>query len=165
MKKTEQGMIPLEIEHVCIVVRDRGKAMQRFSALTGAGFSRVFDVVHSEGIVYGKKTHFEGKLAFAQVGPTEIELIEPVKGESIWGEFLRTKGEGVHHLGIFVPDLDKELARFEELGIGVLQYGEGPDRPNPSPEATKSISGGFVRTMATLNPCKTTPDLLPLQSK
>ncbi|HUJ89461.1 MAG TPA: VOC family protein [Syntrophorhabdales bacterium] len=124
MEKGQKKCTPLEIEHVCIAVRDREKAMERFSAVLGANFPRVFDVVFPDGIVHGRRKEYEGKLAFSGAGGMEIELIEPGKGPSIWREFLRAKGEGVHHIGAFVTDLNEELARFEEMGIGVLQRGE-----------------------------------------
>lgn len=116
-----------EVKHVCMVVRNLEKAMEQLRSLWNIGPFRFIDSDHPEGIVHGKRTHYKGKLAFAQAGPIEIELIEPTEGESIWWEFLRTKGEGVHHLGVFVPDLDKELASYKEKGIRVLQSGETKD--------------------------------------
>ena len=78
----------------------------------------------TEGAVFrGKKSQCEAKLDFIKVGPVEIEFIEPGKGDSTWAEFLRTEGEGVHHLGIYVPDLESEIARFAKLGIKVIQTG------------------------------------------
>ncbi|HME43314.1 MAG TPA: VOC family protein [Syntrophorhabdales bacterium] len=124
MEKGQKKSASLKIEHVCIAVRDRKKAMERFSAVLGTSFSRVFDVVFPDGIVHGRRKEYEGKLAFCEAGGMEIELIEPGKGPSIWREFLRAKGEGVHHIGAFVSDLSEELARFEKMGIGVLQRGE-----------------------------------------
>jgi methylmalonyl-CoA/ethylmalonyl-CoA epimerase len=124
MKHTQRAITPFEIKQVGIVVRDREKVMQQFSSLLGTGPFRLLDLDQPEAIVHGKRTHCGAKLAFAQAGPIEIELIEPVEGESTWSEFLRAKGEGVHHLGIWVPDINKELARFTEMGIGTLQSGE-----------------------------------------
>ncbi len=114
----------LDIKQVCIVVKNLEKAMEKLRSIGEMGPFRFIDLDLPEGIVHGEKTHYKGKLAFAQVGPIGIELIEPTEGESIWWEFLLKKGEGVHHFGIFVADLDKELARFKEMGIGVLQSGE-----------------------------------------
>ena len=125
MIPSQKDAIPYEITQVGIVVRDREKAIQQIRSILGIGPFRLLNLDQPEAIVHGKRTPCEAKLAFAQAGPIEIELIEPGEGESIWSEFLRVKGEGVQHLGIFVPDLDKELARFMEMGIGALQSGEG----------------------------------------
>jgi methylmalonyl-CoA/ethylmalonyl-CoA epimerase len=125
MKRIQKEVTPLKISQFGIVVKDREKSMQQIRSLLGiTGPFRLLDLDQPEAIVHGKKTPCKAKLAFAQVGPIEIELIEPGEGESIWSEFLHAKGEGVQHLGIFVSDLNKELAKFMEMGVGVLQSGE-----------------------------------------
>ncbi len=115
--------MPVEVKHVGIVVKDIGKSMERFSTLCGLG---PFTVRESESrdAIPGRTSSYKRKLALAQAGAIEIELIEPGKGEHAW-EFLQKRGEGVHHLGVGVSDLEKEVARFKEMGIGVLQRHEG----------------------------------------
>jgi methylmalonyl-CoA/ethylmalonyl-CoA epimerase len=124
LKHTQINVTPFEVKQVGIVVRDRERAMQQFSSLLGTGPFRLIYLDQPKAIVHGKSTHCGAKLAFAQAGPIEIELIEPVEGESTWSEFLSARGEGIHHLGIWVSDIDKELARLTEMGIGTLQSGE-----------------------------------------
>ena len=121
MKKTQKDISTLEVRQVGIIVKNMEKTMQQIHSILGIGPFRLLTA--PEAIIHGKKVHSEAKLAFAQSGLIEIELIEPVKGESIWLKFLRTRGEGVHHFGIFVPDIDKELAKYKKMGIGVLQSG------------------------------------------
>ena len=36
----------------------------------------------------------------------------------------RRRGEGIHHLGFFVKDIEKELDRLKKEGIKVLERGE-----------------------------------------
>ena len=136
----------LDIAHVCIIVRDLERAMECYRSIWGIGPFRSFDSDHPDGIVHGKKVHYSGKVAFAQAGPIEIELIEPGKGESIWWEFLHAKGGGVHHVGVFVSDLHKELAKYEEKGIGVLQTGE-TERIKLAYLDTEAIAGIMVELL------------------
>jgi hypothetical protein len=35
-----------------------------------------------------------------------LELIQPLAGDNIYAEHLERKGEGLHHVGFFVPSLD-----------------------------------------------------------
>jgi methylmalonyl-CoA/ethylmalonyl-CoA epimerase len=63
--------------------------------------------------------------ALAFVGPTMYELIESVQGPSIYEEFLVTRGEGLHHLGYYVDDIDAEIARMAARGYPLLQSGRG----------------------------------------
>jgi catechol 2,3-dioxygenase-like lactoylglutathione lyase family enzyme len=65
------------------------------------------------------------KLALAQVGPTQYELIEPIEGPTTYHEHLESRGEGLHHLGYYVPDIDAEIARMAALGYPLLQSGRG----------------------------------------
>ncbi len=69
-----------------------------------------------------------GRLAFAQLGPIQIELIQIKEGKSVHLDFLETRGEGLHHLGMYVADFDKRLEAFREKGIGILQRGQGMRR-------------------------------------
>lgn len=64
------------------------------------------------------------KISMVQFGEMQIELIQVLEGENIHSKFLEEKGEGVHHLGFFVTDVEKELARLEKHGIKVLERGE-----------------------------------------
>jgi 4-hydroxyphenylpyruvate dioxygenase-like putative hemolysin len=98
--------------------------MQKLSSLWGIGPFRLWHVDLPEGIVRGKKMYCEAKLAFAQAGPVEIELIEPGEGETTWSEFLRDKGEGVHHVAMWIEDMDKEVESFAKDGVAVLQSGD-----------------------------------------
>lgn len=121
MGKNQRDITPFEVRQVGIIVRDIEKTMQKFRSIMGIESFKLLPA--PEAIIHGKKIDCTARLAFAQSGPIEIELIEPVKGESIWMQFLHDKGEGVHHLGIFVPDIDKELDRYTKMGVGVLQSG------------------------------------------
>jgi hypothetical protein len=43
-------------------------------------------------------------------------------------EFLENNGEGIHHIGIYVPDFDKRLENYRQMGVNVLQQGKGMRR-------------------------------------
>jgi len=106
--------------HVGIVVKDMDKAVKHLSSL-GIG---PFESYHgSLGVVppverrlRGKVVDCELKVLAAQVGPIKLELIQP-SGECIHSEFLDSKGEGLHHLGFYVSELDKEVAKLTEQGL------------------------------------------------
>ncbi|MFW9990725.1 MAG: VOC family protein [Candidatus Odinarchaeota archaeon] len=63
------------------------------------------------------------KLGIFQLGEVQIELIQIIKGETIHSRFLEKHGEGLHHLGFFVENLEEELALLEKGGIKVLEEG------------------------------------------
>ena len=57
------------------------------------------------------------------MGGMGLELIQPLKGRSIYDEFLEEKGEGAHHVCYNVEDLDKEIADMAKAGFKVIQTG------------------------------------------
>jgi 4-hydroxyphenylpyruvate dioxygenase-like putative hemolysin len=68
------------------------------------------------------------RLAIAQVGSLQLELIEPLEGPSVYKEFLAEKGEGLHHIQSRIENVDETLAAFKEMGINILmsgKFGEG----------------------------------------
>ena len=62
----------------------------------------------------GQPSDVKLKLAFFRSGPLEIELIQPVEGKNLYTEFLETRGEGIHHLGYQVEDMEAMKAVFTE---------------------------------------------------
>src|SRR5205814_9531167 len=62
--------------------------------------------------------------AFAQVGPLELELIQPVAGDrNAYREFLEQKGGGIHHVLFEVENMEALLAAIANAGVVVLQPG------------------------------------------
>jgi methylmalonyl-CoA/ethylmalonyl-CoA epimerase len=57
--------------------------------------------------------------------PVLYELMESVEGPNILEEFLEERGEGLHHLGYIVPDIDAEISEMKEKGYPLLQSGRG----------------------------------------
>jgi catechol 2,3-dioxygenase-like lactoylglutathione lyase family enzyme len=64
------------------------------------------------------------KIVFFQLGEVQLELIQVLEGENIHTKFLREKGEGLHHLGFFVKNLEEELAALKKEGLEILWRGE-----------------------------------------
>ncbi len=123
-----------EISQVAIVVRDIEKAMKKYWETLGIGPWSIYTFAPpmlTETYVRGKPTHYTMRLALAMVGPVMVELIEPLEGESIYKEFLREKGEGLHHIACFkydsLEEVQKDLEEFEKMGIKVLQSGKYGD--------------------------------------
>jgi catechol 2,3-dioxygenase-like lactoylglutathione lyase family enzyme len=74
----------------------------------------------------GKKNPLSLKMAFANIGGVEIEWIQPVKGKSVYDEFLAKHGDGVHHLAYAVASPEQHAAQvqyFREKGVDIVQSG------------------------------------------
>ncbi len=112
----ELGLPP--IDQVAWIVRDLDRALETFEPIFGA-FTRMESAL--EGCDYrGRKADVSMRIAFGRSGPLEIELIEPVSGESPHFELLERYGEGVHHVRFRVDDLDPPREKLEALGFEVI---------------------------------------------
>lgn len=65
------------------------------------------------------------KIALANMGSIQLELIQPLSA-SIYTEFLNERGEGIHHIGCFVDNLNEAVAMVKKQGISVIQSGNFP---------------------------------------
>ncbi len=116
--KSESAIALPAVSQVGIVVRDIEKTAAFYYSTFGVGPFAIVPEVKFEGVILrGSPTNAKIKVAFAQSGPLQIELIQPLEGENIYTEFLDTKGEGLHHLGFQVDDFDSMLAEFRTKGI------------------------------------------------
>ncbi|MYG82621.1 MAG: methylmalonyl-CoA epimerase, partial [Candidatus Dadabacteria bacterium] len=98
--------------HVAIAVKDIEKAEDIYSKLLG------LQVVHREDVVnYGVKTSM---LCSESGGGTAIELIEPLDENSPISEFLKKRGEGVHHICFLVDDVESSLRALEKEGVRLI---------------------------------------------
>ena len=112
-----------------IVVKDLEQATQALTSLFGIGPFRFIEWPNREGAQYfyrGKEAHVKIRHAFVQVGPLELELIQPIEGDrNEYRDFLEQKGGGIHHLLFEVDDMDQMIRSLSEKGVGVLQAGTG----------------------------------------
>src|SRR5262249_30276980 len=46
------------------------------------------------------------RIAFLERGGTELEPLEPMRSDSTVATFLAKRGEGIHHLSFYVPDIE-----------------------------------------------------------
>ena len=116
-------------DQIGLVVDSIDRSIDAYSSLLGWGPFEVFQHKYTELIYRGKPGSFRYRIALGQISPTlQLEFIESIEGESIYTEFLRTRGEGVHHLGFTVQGIERRIEAMKELGIGVLQSGKRPGR-------------------------------------
>src|SRR5512135_3650198 len=124
------GDTPCELVQVGIVVRDMDRTVKYLTEIFGLGPFR-FVTYPPDGrtdmaLTYrGEVGHFSHRLAFARLGPIELELIQPLEGESALTEFLRKHGEGIQHIRFNTADLKPLLAYLSEKGVEPLMSGSG----------------------------------------
>ena len=128
----DSGILPLNIsnaDQVGIVVKDLDVAMEQFKFLLGV---ENFDVVDwpkpgsdPESTYYGKPAQFKLRIGFTQLGKLQLELIQPVKGKSIFTDFLETHGPGLHHIRFSEKDFNQKVEQLQKAGVQMISSGRG----------------------------------------
>jgi hypothetical protein len=79
--------------------------------------------VSLDRVYRGAPGTFEMLLGWGRAGSVPFEWIQPTKGPSVYHEYLDAHGEGFHHFGLEVPDMDAAIARLQARGLSVTQSG------------------------------------------
>lgn len=118
----------MKITQVAIVVKDLKKTMEKYHQIMGWEPWSVYEhkpPVLRDTEVRGKKVKYTMLGAEVHCDPIDFEILQPLEGPSIYKEFLREKGEGLHHVSVVNPahNVRKALAGFKKDGVEVLMSG------------------------------------------
>ena len=102
-------MIKTLVSHVGIAVRDLDSAIKSYEILTGARNSAI-ENVESEKV----------KVAMFSGDGSRIELLAATSEDSPVAKFIDNRGEGLHHICIYVDDIESKLRELKEAGIKVI---------------------------------------------
>ena len=114
---------------VAYVVRDLPAAEAWFQKILGVpSWFRMENLAFGADCSYrGRPSDYAAHLSIGYLRETQIELIEPIRGESLYREFLERKGPGLHHLAFDVPDFPATVAALSESGLELVVQGRvGP---------------------------------------
>ena len=119
-----------DVIQVAYVVRDMEKALKLYWEVFEIGPWMVYTFaapLMRDSIVRGKPSNHSYLLAVTRHLDVQQELVQPLSGDSIYTEHLKKKGEGIHHVKLFYPDLSAARARFAALGYHEIQSGKVDD--------------------------------------
>lgn len=116
------------IKQVALVVRDLEAAMRQWSDFLGVGPFNAFTLTPAilrDMHYQGQPAEFSFRHALGWKGEMQIELVQPISGPSIFADHLAAHGEGLHHLGVYVPDQPAAVAELIDMGLKPLQGARG----------------------------------------
>jgi len=122
----ESGWLGNEIIQVGILVKDAAEAAKKLEKLIGVGPFEILEPEYRDLTYRGKTGKFKIRIALAKAGPIQIELMQPLYGETIYDEFAQRKGYGLHHLGIKTDNMERSVKEMEDRGFRVIQSGNRP---------------------------------------
>jgi len=115
-----------EIVQVGILVKDVREAAERLERLIGIGPFEILEPEYRDLTFHGKVGRYKIRIGHANAGAIQVELMQPLWGETIYEEFAGRKGYGLHHLGIRTDTMEESVKEMEEKGIRVIQSGNRP---------------------------------------
>jgi catechol 2,3-dioxygenase-like lactoylglutathione lyase family enzyme len=116
------------LHHIAIVVKDLEKAVQFYQSIGMGPFEDYPPLKEYIRLDVPDEVGFHNvKIKVLQIGPVQLQLIQPGEGKSLYKDFLERKGEGVYHLGFVVEDVEESEAEVKGMGLRVLSRGRRGD--------------------------------------
>ena len=97
------------IHHLGVAVEDLDEAVTTYERLFGARVEHR-DTVAEQGV----------EAASLRVGESRVELVASLGDETPVGQFLASRGPGMHHVAYEVDDLRSSLAELEREGAELI---------------------------------------------
>jgi methylmalonyl-CoA/ethylmalonyl-CoA epimerase len=116
------------IAQVAQVVEDLERTVEQYWRLFGIGpwdFYTYKRPLLSRASYRGKAADYSMAVALSWLGSMRIELIQVLKGPTIYEEHVRKHGYGVQHLGVLVENMERALGQARAAGIEMIMDGSG----------------------------------------
>ena len=98
------------ISHIGIAVADLEKRIPQYELLTASKVGAITVVADQKVRV----------AMFGGHGSARIELVAPTSPDSPIARFIEKRGEGLHHICIYVENLDQRLAEMKAAGVRLI---------------------------------------------
>lgn len=116
------------VAQVALVVENLDETVENYWRLFGIGpwhFYTYGKPLVKRMTYRGKESEYRMRIALSYLGPLRIELIEVAEGDTVYADFIREHGYGVHHFGVLVEDMETAIAEAESAGLVMTQDGAG----------------------------------------
>lgn len=119
-----------KLAQVALVVRDIEASSAKWASLLGQPIPTPFTTKPGDEVnqkVKGLPSDAQCKLAFFDLGGVQLELIQPLGGESSWQQGLDDSGEGFHHLAFWTENMQEAAEAMGEAGAPLWHVGDMGD--------------------------------------
>jgi len=97
-----------KIDHIGIVVKNLKDSIKKYTSLLDLEVKEI-EEVDVENVI--------NRVAFLPIGETNIELVETTAKTGLVADFLKERGEGIHHIALEVEDLNKIFQALRSKGV------------------------------------------------
>ena len=117
-----------KVDQIGYVVESVDEAVRHYHEAFGIGDWKIYTYgppLLSYMTRNGEPCSYAARIALGYFGESRIELIQNLEGDTVYKEFAQKHGYGVHHLGVYVSDIQAALEEARQAGIAVTMEGAG----------------------------------------
>jgi methylmalonyl-CoA epimerase len=97
-----------KLDHIGIVVKDLQDSIKKYTSLLDLEVKEIEEVDVENAM---------NRVAFLPIGETNIELVQTTAKTGLAADFLKERGEGIHHIALQVKDLNKIFQALRSRGV------------------------------------------------
>jgi len=142
----------LKLDHVAFATWDAVAHVKLLTDVLGATF-----------VDAGDEPHNGFRWLQFELGGGKIEIIEPLNRDGFLYRFLTRRGEGVHHVTLYVADLAKSIAQLQAAGYEPVDISLGHEFWKEAFLSPKEVNGVLIQLAQVDDPVMPNPALRPLE--
>jgi catechol 2,3-dioxygenase-like lactoylglutathione lyase family enzyme len=125
---TDSGAASAQVSHIAFVIREAKPVSDYWQQIGFPAMTVAHASPREDSRYHGMPILLPFDVGWHKyTQPTFEWIIPPQQPANCYADFLKAHGEGIHHLGLPVEDLDGAIARYKGLGYGVVQSGAWGD--------------------------------------
>ena len=113
----------LKVDQLGFVYKDIEKQARIFESLFNVPKFALIPEFNNVVKYRGKDSNVRTKICISRQFDTQLELNQHIEGDCLYKEFLDQGREGLHHISLFVDDLDSYIEYFKGKGYDVIYAG------------------------------------------
>lgn len=114
------------VVQIGILVKDVRETARKFEETLGIGPWEIFEPPFRDKTFQGKPADFKYLIGLAKSGGIQVELMQIGSGKTVYDDFLKRKGYGIHHIAIGTSNMDERVKELRKKGFTVTQSGNRP---------------------------------------
>jgi methylmalonyl-CoA/ethylmalonyl-CoA epimerase len=115
------------IFQICVIVDDLTRYSENYRTILGFDVPSEVQITHgfdhTQATYFGQPMNAKAKIVSFMMGNVAFELLQPLDEGSVWMDYLKQHGSGIHHIAFNVPRIAPAAAFFADHGYQVTQQG------------------------------------------
>jgi methylmalonyl-CoA/ethylmalonyl-CoA epimerase len=123
----EESIPDKTFSQICIIVDDAEQYADNYRRILGYNVPDEYQITHlhdhTQALYFGKPLNARAKITSFLMGSVAFEILEPLDEGSVWADYLKKHGTGIHHVAFHVLRSAPATAHWVDKGYTVTQQG------------------------------------------